>query len=80
MFQKNTIEDRVSLVLENMVLQGYEITENTTFEDMGLDSLDKIELCMELEDEFDIEIPDDAMTYIDTYGELVQFIQSQTKE
>jgi acyl carrier protein len=80
MIEKNTIEDRVLLVLENIVLQGYEITEDTTFPDMGLDSLDKIELCMDLEDEFGIEIPDDAMGYIDTFGELVEFISRQVKD
>lgn len=69
-----SIEDRVLLVLENMVLQGYDIVDATTFEDMGLDSLDKIEACMELEDEFYIEIPDHAMELIDTFGELVEYI------
>lgn len=74
MIERNTVEERVKIVMENIVLQGYEINDTSTFYDMGLDSLDKIELCMDLEDEFRIEIPDDAMPYIDTYGEIVQYI------
>ena len=75
-----SIEDRVLLVLENMVLQGYDILETTTFEDMGFDSLDKVEACMELEDEFYIEIPDHAMELIDTFGELVEYINRRLAE
>jgi acyl carrier protein len=69
-----SIEDRIGLILENMVLQGHDILPETTFEDMGLDSLDKVEACMDIEDEFNIEIPDDAMSYIDTFGELVEYV------
>jgi acyl carrier protein len=69
-----SIEDRIGLILENMVLQGHDILPETTFEEMGLDSLDKVEACMDIEDEFNIEIPDDAMSYIDTFGELVEYV------
>lgn len=80
MIEKNTIEDRVGIVLENVVLHGYDITPQSTFEDMGLDSLDKIELMMDLEDEFRIEIPDAASPYIDTYGELIEYISRRLKK
>lgn len=69
-----SIEDRVLLVLENMVLQGHDITSESTWDDMGLDSLDKVEVTMDLEDEFYIDIPDDALTYLDTFGETVEYI------
>jgi acyl carrier protein len=69
-----SVEDRVMLVLENMVLQGHDILNETTFEEMGLDSLDKIEACMDIEDEFNIDISDDAMEMLDTFGELVEYI------
>lgn len=75
-----SIEDRVQLVLENMVLQGHDILHTSTFSDMGLDSLDKVEACMDMEDEFNIEIPDDAMTYLDTFGELVEYITRRLAE
>lgn len=70
----NSTQERVSRVLENMVLQGYEITADSTFEDIGLDSCDKVELIMDLEDEFLIDIPDEVSSYIDTYGELIEYI------
>lgn len=75
-----SIDDRVLLVLENMVLQGHDITNNSTFEDMGLDSLDKVEIFMDVEDEFNIDIPDAAISYIDTFGELAEYITRRLAE
>jgi acyl carrier protein len=46
-------------------------------EDLGADSLDQAELVMEFEDEFDINIPDDAEGKIKTVGETVKFIEEQ---
>jgi len=42
--------------------------------DLGADSLDTVELIMELEEEFGIEIPDDAAESIQTFGDAVKFI------
>lgn len=75
-----SIADRVLLVLENLVLSGLEITETSTWTDMGLDSLDKIELLMDLEDEFNIVIPDDVMVYLEDFGETIQYIERQLKD
>ena len=53
------------------------ITPETSFvNDLGADSLDTVELVMELEEEFDINIPDDAAEKIQTVGQAVQFIES----
>jgi acyl carrier protein len=79
MVEKLSVEDRIMLVLENIVLQGYDILNDTTFEDMGLDSLDKVEACMDIEDEFNIDIPDEVMEYLDTFGELVEYINRRLK-
>jgi acyl carrier protein len=46
--------------------------------DLGADSLDTVELVMELEEEFDINIPDDAAEKIQTVGQAVQYIESGT--
>jgi acyl carrier protein len=43
--------------------------------DLGADSLDTVELVMELEEEFDINIPDDAAEKIQTVGEAISFIE-----
>ena len=53
------------------------ITPETSFvNDLGADSLDTVELVMELEEEFDINIPDDAAEKIQTVGQAVQYIEA----
>jgi acyl carrier protein len=69
-----SIGDRVIKLLENIVLQGYDIDNDSTWLDMGLDSLDKIEMMMDMEDEFRVDIPDHAMELIDTVAELIEYI------
>ena len=43
--------------------------------DLGADSLDQVELVMELEEEFDVNIPDDAAENIQTVGQAIDFIE-----
>lgn len=47
------------------------------FEDLGADSLDTVELIMELEEEFDITLPDEAVEEIHTVGDVVRYIEAQ---
>ena len=55
-------------------------TENSRFvEDLGCDSLDKIELVMECEKEFNVAIPDDAVTDIHTISDLIDYIEKHAK-
>ena len=52
------------------------ITADTSIaEDLGADSLDVVDLLMSLEDEFEIEIPDEEIENIKTVGELVKYIE-----
>ncbi|MBQ4527844.1 MAG: acyl carrier protein [Clostridia bacterium] len=51
-----TIEKVKELLAEHLDIDTDEITEETTFEDLGVDSLDTVEIMMEMEDEFGIEI------------------------
>ncbi len=53
------------------------ITAETSFEDLGIDSLETVEILMELEDEFDIELP--AAEVGKTVGSLISFIESKTE-
>lgn len=68
--------DRVKKVLaEHLEIDENEISESTTLEDMGVDSLDAVEIIMELEDEFGIEIQaDDAGKSV---KEFVDYIDSK---
>ena len=57
-------------------LDGEKVTDNASFiEDLGADSLDTVELVMAFEEEFGIEIPDDAAESIVTVGDAVKFIE-----
>lgn len=51
-----TLEKVKAVLAEHLEMEESEITEATTFEDLGVDSLDTVEIMMEMEDEFGIEI------------------------
>ncbi len=76
-----SIQERViDIVAEQLGADKEKITADTHFvNDLGADSLDTVELVMELEEEFDINIPDDAAEKIQTIGEAVKHIEEATK-
>jgi len=66
----------IDIVAEQLGVDKEKITTETSFvNDLGADSLDTVELVMELEEEFDINIPDDAAEKIQTVGEAIDFIE-----
>lgn len=76
-----SVEERViDIVAEQLGVDKEKVTRDTSFvNDLGADSLDQVELVMELEEEFDIDIPDDAAEKIQTVGQAIDFIeQAQT--
>ena len=76
-----TTEERViQIVCDNLGVSKEQVTRTTSFtEDIGADSLDIVELVMELEEEFDIQIPDDQAEKIKTVGEAVDYIDQAVK-
>ena len=72
-----TVEERVvDIVAEQLGVDKDKISRDTSFvNDLGADSLDTVELVMELEEEFDISIPDEAAEKIQKVGEAVDFIE-----
>jgi len=70
------ISDRVKkIVVEHLSVEEGKIKDNSSFiEDLGADSLDTVELVMAFEEEFGIEIPDDAAETIQTFGDAVNYI------
>jgi acyl carrier protein len=76
-----SVEQRVfDIVSEHFAYDKEKINRNTTFiEDIGADSLDIVEFVMELEEEFDIQIPDDQAEKIKTVGEAVDYIDNAVK-
>lgn len=73
------IADRVKkIVVEHLGVDEAKVTETSSFiDDLGADSLDTVELVMAFEEEFNIEIPDDAAEKIQTVGDAVSFISSK---
>jgi len=77
----STINDRVKkIVVEHLGVDAGKVTEGASFiEDLGADSLDTVELVMAFEEEFGIEIPDDAAEKIRTVKDAISFIQTTAK-
>ena len=70
-----TLEKVKELLAEHLEMDAAEITEATTFDDLGVDSLDAVEIMMEMEDEFGVEIkPAEAGKSV---KELVAYIDSK---
>ena len=74
------VQDKIKqIIVDELGVDEAEVTENARFiEDLGADSLDLVELVMRFEEEFDIEIPDDAAEHIQTVGDAVKFITEKT--
>lgn len=72
-----SIADRVvDIVCEQMGASKDKVTEATSFiNDLGADSLDTVELVMEFEDEFDLNIPDEDAEKIQTVGDAIKYIE-----
>ncbi len=77
-----TPEERIiQIVCDNLGVNKEQVTRNTSFqEDIGADSLDIVELVMELEEEFEITIPDEEAEKIKTVGQAIDYIEAKLKE
>ena len=65
------------LVVDQLDVDADKVTEDASItEDLGADSLDVVDLVMSIEEEFDMEIPDDAVEKIKTVGDIVKYIES----
>lgn len=71
------VADRVKkIVVEHLGVDADKVAEGASFiDDLGADSLDTVELVMAFEEEFNVEIPDDAAETILTVGDAVKFIE-----
>ena len=80
MSKTDNIEERVhNIVCEQLGTTRDKISAETSFiNDLGADSLDTVELVMELEEEFDISIPDEDAEKIQTVGSAIEYITSKS--
>jgi acyl carrier protein len=77
----SNISERVTkIIVEKLGVDESEVTSEASFtNDLGADSLDTVELIMELEKEFDISIPDEQAEKIQTVGQAVEYLEAQFK-
>jgi acyl carrier protein len=77
-----SIDDRVrEIIMEQLGVEADEVKPEASFiEDLGADSLDTVELVMALEEEFDMEIPDEEAEKIDTVGKAIEHIKAYLAE
>lgn len=76
MAERNQIAERIiEIVAEKMDKPKDEISEEKSFvNDLGADSLDQVELIMDMEDEFDISIPEEEAQKIITIGDAITYV------
>ena len=73
-------EQVINVVAEQLAVDKEKITRDTSFvNDLGADSLDTVELIMELEEEFDMTIPEASAEQIQTVGPAIDFIEENTQ-
>ena len=71
----DTAERVKKIVVEHLGVEADKVTEGANFiDDLGADSLDTVELVMAFEEEFNVEIPDDAAETIVTVGDAIKFL------
>ncbi|WP_411826665.1 acyl carrier protein [Luteolibacter sp. AS25] len=73
------IEERVKdIIVDQLGVSADQVTSEAKFvEDLGADSLDTVELVMALEEEFDVEVPDDEAEKLQAVKDVVSFITSK---
>ncbi|MBC8140620.1 MAG: acyl carrier protein [Armatimonadetes bacterium] len=77
----STFERVKKVVVKQLEVSEDQVTETASFvDDLGADSLDVVELVMGLEEEFDIEIPDEDAEKIATVGHAIEYIGGKTAE
>ena len=76
-----SIEKRIKeLIAENLGVSDDEIKQDSHFiDDLGADSLDTVELVMALEEEFDLDIPDEDAEKLVTVGTAISYVQEKTQ-
>jgi len=76
-FMSETAERVKKIVVEHLGVEAEKVTEEASFiDDLGADSLDIVELVMAFEEEFGVEIPDDAAEKITTVKDAISYIDA----
>lgn len=74
----STFEKACEIISEQLGISAdFDFSEETTWEEINADSLDLVEIVMSIEDEFQIEIDDDAVSSMRNMGDLVAYIEEE---
>jgi acyl carrier protein len=77
---KELVEKVKQIISEQLGVEEAEVTPSSSFvDDLGADSLDTVELVMALEENFDLEIPDEAAEKIRTVQDAIDYIEKHSK-
>ena len=72
----NTFEKICSLINERFDISETVLSPETTWEEIGVDSIDLVDLISEIEDTFDISVPDEAIEDLRTIGDVATFVET----
>ena len=75
-----SVEERVkTIICDQLAVESEKVTSNASFiDDLGADSLDIVELVMTMEEEFDLDIPDEDAEKMKTVSDVVKYIASKS--
>ena len=72
----STFERVQKIIWEQLEIDSHLVTEDASISgDLGADSLDLVDLSMSIEEEFNLEVPDDVLDHVRTVGDIVKFIE-----
>ena len=75
------IENRVKdLIVEQLGVKSEDVTPDATLKDLGVDSLDAVELILAIERTFDVHIPDEKSPQLDTMRKMVGYLNACTEQ
>ncbi|HOJ31725.1 MAG TPA: acyl carrier protein [bacterium] len=79
--ERSEIEKKVKeIVMEKLQVEAGAVIDNASFvDDLGADSLDTVELVMDFEEKFGVEIPDEDAEKIRTVGDAIKYLEEKTK-
>ena len=72
----STFERVQKIICEQLEIDSHLVTEDASISgDLGADSLDLVDLSMSIDEEFNLEVPDDVLDHVRTVGDIVKFIE-----
>ena len=72
----STFERVQKIICEQLEIDSHLVTEDASISgDLGADSLDLVDLSLSIEEEFNLEVPDDVLDHVRTVGDIVKFIE-----